>query len=66
MIKHFSKWLELGPLTDHNNEGVAYAFLHKMLSSFGFSAKVLTNQGIEFQGDFQDLCEKALLDHWNT
>jgi hypothetical protein len=26
---HFSKWLELVPMLDHNNEGVAYAFLDR-------------------------------------
>jgi hypothetical protein len=63
MIEHFSKWLELVPLPDLNSEGVAYAFLDKVLSKFGISVKVLTNQGTKFQGDFQDLCEKALIDH---
>jgi hypothetical protein len=25
---------------------------------------VLTDQGMEFQGEFQVLCDKALIDHW--
>jgi hypothetical protein len=29
IIEHFSKWLELVPLLDPNNEGIAYAFLTK-------------------------------------
>jgi len=52
MIEHFSKWLELVPLQDHSNEDIAYAFLNKMLNMFGAPTKVLTNQSMEFQGDF--------------
>jgi len=51
-IKHFSKWLELVPLLDHISEGVAYAFLDKMLNRFSASVEVFTNQGMKFQGDF--------------
>jgi hypothetical protein len=61
MMKHFSKLLELVPLPYHNNEGSSYAFLDRMLSKFGVPTKVFINQGIEFQRDFQDLCEKALI-----
>jgi hypothetical protein len=52
MIEHFSKWLELVPLPDHSNEDIAYAFLNKVLSRFGVPTEVLTNQGMEFRGDF--------------
>jgi hypothetical protein len=48
MIEHISKWLELMPLLDRNNEGVAYAFLEKMCNKFGALVKVLTDQGMEF------------------
>jgi hypothetical protein len=46
MIEHFSKWLELVPLVNYNSEGVAYAFMDKMLSKFGVPTKGFTNQGI--------------------
>jgi hypothetical protein len=59
MIKHFSKWLELVPLPDHNSEGAAYAFLDKLFNRFGVLTEVLTDQSKKFWGDFQDLCEKA-------
>jgi hypothetical protein len=52
MIENFSKWLELVPLLDQNNEGVANAFLDRMFNKFGALAKVLINQGMDFQGDF--------------
>jgi len=41
MIDHFSKWLELVPLFDYSNDGVAYAFLDKMFNKFGAPTKVL-------------------------
>jgi hypothetical protein len=63
MIKHFSKWLESVPLLDCSNEGVAYAFLDKMFNRFGALVEVLTDQGTKFGRDFQDLCEKVLIDH---
>jgi hypothetical protein len=58
MIEHFSKWLELVLLLDHSSERVAYAFLDKVLSSFGAPTEVFT-----FCGEFQKLCEKTLIDH---
>jgi hypothetical protein len=66
MIKHFSKCLELVSLPNCSSEGTAYAFLDKMFNGFGAPIEVLTNQGMEFHGDFQELCEKALIDHRTT
>ena len=37
-----------------------------MPSRFGALAEVLTDQGREFQGDFQALCELAYIDHRTT
>jgi hypothetical protein len=42
MIEHFSKWLELVPLLDYSNEGIAYAFMDKMFNKFGVLTEVLT------------------------
>jgi hypothetical protein len=64
MIDHFSKWLELVPLSNCNNEGAAYPFLDIMFNKFGAPIKVFTDQGTKFRGDFQDLCEKPLINHW--
>jgi hypothetical protein len=58
MIKHFSKLLELVPLPYCNNEGTSYAFLDRVFSNFGAPIEVFIDQGMEFQRDFQDLCEK--------
>ncbi len=63
MVEHFSKWIELVPSLDKSREGVAYAFLNRVLSHFGAPTEVLTDQGTEFQGEFQVLCDKAFIDH---
>ncbi len=63
MIKHFSKWLELVSLLNHSSEGAVYAFLDRVLCRFDALIKVLIDQGIKFHGDFQELCEEALIDH---
>jgi transposase-like protein len=66
MIKQFSKWLELVPFSDYSNEGATYAFLDRVLNRFGVPAEVLIDQGIKFPGEFQELCEKTLIDHRTT
>jgi hypothetical protein len=52
MIEHLSKWLELVPLLDHSNEGVA--FLDMVFSRFGAAIEILTHQSTH-----QKLCEKT-------
>ncbi|OAE34649.1 hypothetical protein AXG93_4034s1020 [Marchantia polymorpha subsp. ruderalis] len=63
MVEHFSKWIELVSLPDKMSEGVAYAFLDRVLRHFGAPVEVLTDQRTEFQGEFQVLCDKTLIDH---
>ncbi len=38
--------------------------MDKMISRFGVPGEVLANKCTQFQKDFQDLGEKALIDHW--
>jgi hypothetical protein len=66
MIEHFSKWIELVALPDKFSEGAAYSFLDRVLSRFGTPAEVLMNQEREFLGEFQTLCEQAMIDHRTT
>jgi hypothetical protein len=47
MIEHFSKWIELAPLWDKCNEGVAYALLDLIMNIFGLLVEVLMDQGME-------------------
>jgi hypothetical protein len=63
MIKHFLKWIELAPLLDCSNEGVAYAFFDKVFNRFGVQVETFINEGTEFHGESQKLCEKALINH---
>jgi hypothetical protein len=63
MIEHFSKWIELVALPDKFSEGATYSFLDHVLSRFGALAELLTDQGWEFLGEFQMLCEQAMIDH---
>jgi hypothetical protein len=51
---HFSMWLKLVPLHDHNNEGITYAFFNR----FGVPTKAFIDQAMKFYGKFQKLCEK--------
>ncbi len=48
MVEHFSKWMELVPSPNKSSEGVAYAFLDRVLSHFGALVEVLTDQGTKF------------------
>jgi hypothetical protein len=41
------------PSLDKSNEGVVYVLFDRVLSHFGAPTEVLTNQGTEFQGEFQ-------------
>jgi hypothetical protein len=66
MIEHFSKWIELVALPDKFSEGATYSFLDRILSCFGAPAEVLTDQEREFLGEFQTLCEQAMIDHHTT
>ncbi len=39
------------------------AILDKVFNRFDTLIKMLTNQGMKFHEEFQDLCEKALINH---
>ena len=66
MVEHFSKWIELVALPQNSSELATAAFLDRVLARFGALAEVLTDQGREFLGAFEELCMKALIDHRTT
>jgi hypothetical protein len=66
MIKHFLKWLKLVPLLDHTSEDATFAFFDMVFNIFGALVKVLINQGMKFCWEFQELCEKTLIDYCVT
>jgi len=58
--------VKLVPLSNHNNEQTIYALVDKVFNSYGDPAKILTNQGTKFHGEFQKLCGKTLINHHMT
>ena len=66
MVEHFSKWIELVALLQNSSELAATAFLDRVLARFGALAEVLTDQGREFLGAFEELYMHALIDHRTT
>jgi hypothetical protein len=66
MIEHFSKWVELVALLDKSSHNTSHAFLQQVLSRFMVCAECLTDQGLEFRGEFQYLLDHALIDHCRT
>ena len=65
-VEHFSKWVEVIPIPDKSSNTIATAFLQHVLSRFLAPAEVLTDQGREFQGEFEALLRKAHIDHRTT
>lgn len=66
MIEHFSKWVEIVPVPDKSSEISAAVFLDRVLAHFGAPAEVVSDQGKEFLGEFDALCERSLIDHRQT
>jgi site-specific DNA-cytosine methylase len=66
MVENFSKWVVLAALPNKNSEVVAQVFVERVLAPWGAPAVVLTDQGKEFQGEFEKVCYKALVDHRTT
>jgi hypothetical protein len=64
MIKHFSKWVGLVALPDKSSHNTNQAFLQQILSRFGACFECLIDQGLKFRGEFQDLLDHALIDHY--
>jgi hypothetical protein len=51
---------------DRNNEGVAYAFLNKVLNRFGVLVEIFIAWSMEFLEEFKKLCDKALIENHIT
>ena len=64
-VEHFSKWCEVWPMPSKHAGRVAEAFLGVMVR-FGACAEVLTDNGTEFEGEFDQLCQRLLIDHRTT
>jgi hypothetical protein len=49
------------PLLDCSNEGVAHAFLHKIINKFGILVEILINQDTKLCGEFQSYVRRHYL-----
>jgi hypothetical protein len=66
MIDHFFKWVEIVVPSDKSSHNTSHAFLQQVLSRFGACVECLTDQGSYFRGEFQDLIDHVLIDHYQT
>jgi hypothetical protein len=66
IVEHFPKWIEIVAFLNKYDERATYAFLDCILSRFGALVKVLMDYRRDFLGEFQALCEQALIDQWTT
>jgi transposase InsO family protein len=62
-IEFFSAVLVLEPMPTKESRDTAYAFQHGVLERFGSCAEVLTDNGGEYQGEFQQLLTNSFIDH---
>jgi len=62
-IEHYTKDIVAVPIPNKDAATVAYTFLHHVLARFGSCAEVLTDQGKEFEGEFDELLRTSLIDH---
>ncbi|XRB24862.1 integrase catalytic domain-containing protein [Pseudoscourfieldia marina] len=67
MIEAFSKALIVVPLPNKEASTTSQVFLLHVLSQYGACAEVVTDNGSEFKGEFDELLERALIDHrWTS
>ena len=66
MIEHFSKWVEVVAIPTKESCETARVFRHYVLCKYGALAEVLTDQGTEFRGEFEEMLDEALIDHRRT
>jgi hypothetical protein len=65
-VEAFSKWLEVVPLVNKEPDTVAYAFLHNVLARYAAPGQVVSDNGAEWQGAFEQLLADCLIDHCTT
>ena len=61
-IEHFTKWVELLLPSKSSKDGDR-ALLEGMLRRYGAPGEILTDQGREFQGEFQTLLAQREITH---
>ena len=67
VVDHFTKWAEAFPIRSHTATVIVKVLMDHLFSRFGFPKCILTDQGVEFQGEiFTQLCEKMEIDKVRT
>ena len=65
-IEAFSKWVEAIPLRTKTAAETRDAFMSHVLARFGACAEVVTDQGSEFRGEFDELLQQVGIQHRTT
>ena len=65
-VEHYSGLMEAVPMPSKESSDTAYAFSVAVISRYGGSAQVLTDNGGEYRGEFQTLLEQCGIDHRTT
>ena len=66
MIEHFRKCVQVVAMPTKESCESAKVFRRYVLCMHGTRAEVLTDQGTEFMGEFQEMPDEALIDHCRT
>ena len=62
IVEHFSKWIELVPLTNLESAQTAAAFQERVLARYGAPVEVVTDNGKEYLGEFAALLRRHGID----
>ncbi len=65
-VESYSRWIEVIPIPDKKANHTAQAFLHAVIARWGAPAEVVTDQGNEFEGEFDQLLRQCHVDHRRT
>ena len=67
VVDYFTKWVELFPLPSIKATVIAQTFLDEVIGRFGFSIRVISDNGVQFLSDvFIQLCELLAITHRRT
>jgi transposase InsO family protein len=62
-VEAFTKYVEVVPIPDNKSETMAYAFLHNVLARYASPGQVVTDNGVEYDGSFDQLLQDCMIDH---
>jgi transposase InsO family protein len=62
-VEAFTKYVEVVPIPNNKAETMAYSFLHSVLARYACPAQVVTDNGVEYEGQFDQLLQDCMIDH---